>query len=86
MENDFKGKIDFVAQNVTTIDFGDAVFPPFVIREVNGVPVAVVGQAFPYTPIANPRYFVPDWTFGIQEQSLQQAVLTARSAGAKRPK
>jgi len=83
LENDFKGKIDFVAQNVTTIDFGDAVFPPFVIREVNGVPVAVVGQAFPYTPIANPRYFVPDWTFGIQEQSLQQAVLTARSAGAQ---
>ena len=39
---------------------------------MNGVPVAIIGQAFPYTPIANPRHFVPDWTFGIQERSLQQ--------------
>ena len=83
LENDFKGKIDFVAQNVTTTDFGDPVFTPFVIREVNRIPVAIVGQAFPYTPIANPRYFVPDWTFGIQERSLQQVVLAARSAGAQ---
>ena len=37
-------------------------------RTVNGVPVAIVGQAFPYTPIANPRYFVADWTFGIQDE------------------
>jgi sulfur-oxidizing protein SoxB len=68
---------------VTTTDFGDPVFTPFVIREVNRIPVAIVGQAFPYTPIANPRYFVPDWTFGIQERSLQQVVLAARSAGAQ---
>ncbi|MCW5624078.1 MAG: thiosulfohydrolase SoxB, partial [Burkholderiales bacterium] len=57
--------IDFVAQNVRTDDFGDPVFPPFALRAVNGVTVAVIGQAFPYTPIANPKYFVPDWTFGI---------------------
>ena len=70
--NDFKGSIDFVAQNVRTADFGDPVFPPYVMREVNGVPVAIIGQAFPYTPIANPRHFVPDWTFGIQEGSLAE--------------
>ena len=39
-------------------DFGDPVFPPYVLREINGVNVAIIGQAFPYTPIANPRYFV----------------------------
>jgi sulfur-oxidizing protein SoxB len=67
IRKDFAGRIAFVAQNVRTADFGDPVFPSHVIREVRGVPVAIIGQAFPYTPIANPRHFVPDWTFGIQE-------------------
>src|SRR5581483_6010259 len=43
----------------------------------------IVGQAFPYTPIAHPRYFVPEWTFGIQEESLQKAVDEARAKGAR---
>ncbi|MBE0620267.1 MAG: thiosulfohydrolase SoxB [Burkholderiales bacterium] len=83
VDNDFKGKIDFVAQNIKTTDFGDPVFPPYVIKSVNGVPVAIVGQAFPYTPIANPRYMMPDWSFGIQEETLQQAVDEARAKGAQ---
>ncbi|MFO1338445.1 MAG: thiosulfohydrolase SoxB [Burkholderiaceae bacterium] len=83
VEQDFKGKVEFVAQNVKTADFGDPVFKPFVIRPVNGVPCAVVGQAFPYTPIAHPRRFVADWTFGIQEAALQQAVEQARAQGAQ---
>src|SRR4029453_17110274 len=74
VENDFKGRIEFIAQNVATADFGDPVFKPYVIREINGVPVGIIGQAFPYTPIANPRYFVPDWTFGIKEEELQKRV------------
>ena len=74
VEGDFAGRIDFVAQNVKTADFGDPVFPPYVIRTINGVPVAIVGQAFPYTPIANPRYFVAEWTFGIQDDNLQKVV------------
>jgi S-sulfosulfanyl-L-cysteine sulfohydrolase len=74
VERDLKGRIEFVAQNVRTADFDDPVFPPYTLREVNGIPVAIVGQAFPYTPIAHPRYFVPDWTFGIREQELQQVV------------
>ncbi len=77
------GHIEFVAQNVKTADFGDPVFKPYVMREMNGVPVAIVGQAFPYTPIANPRHFVPDWTFGIQETELQAVVNEARSKGAR---
>ena len=83
VERDLAGHIDFVAQNVRTADFGDAVFAPYAMRTVNGVALAVVGQAFPYTPIANPRYFVSDWTFGIQEESLQKAVDEARAKGAQ---
>lgn len=83
VEKDFKGSVDFVAQNVKTADFGDQVFKPYVIRNVNGVPVAIIGQAFPYTPIANPRYLVPEWTFGIQEESLQKYVDEARAKGAQ---
>jgi sulfur-oxidizing protein SoxB len=83
VEKDFAGRIDFVAQNVKTADFGDLVFKPYVVRELNGVPVAIVGQAFPYTPIANPRYFVAEWTFGIQDDALQKIVDEARGKGAK---
>ncbi len=83
VDHDLKGKIDFVAQNVNTTDFGDPVFPPYVIKPMNGVPVAVVGQAFPYTPIAHPRYLVPDWTFGIQEEAMQRVVDEARAKGAQ---
>jgi S-sulfosulfanyl-L-cysteine sulfohydrolase len=80
---DFKGKVDFVAQNIKTTDFGDPVFPPYVLKEMNGVSVAVIGQAFPYTPIANPRYMVPEWSFGIQEENMQAMVDEARAKGAK---
>ncbi|ETF04431.1 5'-nucleotidase [Advenella kashmirensis W13003] len=76
-----KGKINFLAQNVETSDFGDPVFEPYTIREINGVQVAVIGQAFPYTPIANPRYMVSDWTFGIQDQKLQETVDEVRGKG-----
>jgi len=77
------GPIEFIAQNVRTADFGDPVFKAYVMREVSGVPVAIIGQAFPYTPIANPRHFVAEWTFGIQEESLQGRVDEVRSKGAQ---
>jgi sulfur-oxidizing protein SoxB len=80
---DFKGKVDVVAQNVLTTDFQDPVFEPFTLREMNGVKAAIIGQAFPYTPIANPRYFVPEWSFGIQEDRLQKQVDQARAGGAQ---
>ena len=83
VEKDFAGKIDFVAQNIKTTDFGDPVFKPYVLREINGVQVAIIGQAFPYTPIANPRYMVADWSFGIQDDNLQKMVDEVRAKGAK---
>jgi sulfur-oxidizing protein SoxB len=83
VDRDFKGRIDFVAQNIKTTDFGDPVFPAYVMKEMNGVPIAIIGQAFPYTPIANPRYMVPEWSFGIQEENMQKTVDEARAKGAK---
>jgi len=83
IEKDFAGSIEFLAQNVHTSDFEDQVFEPYVMREMNGVSVAVIGQAFPYTPIANPRYMVPDWTFGIKDDHMQMMVDKARGEGAQ---
>ena len=82
IDTQLKGRIEFLAQNVATNDFGDPVFTPWVMREINGVPVAIIGQAFPYTPIAHPRHLVADWTFGIQEERLQKTVDTALAKGA----
>jgi sulfur-oxidizing protein SoxB len=76
------GAIEFLAQNVRTADFEDPVFKAYTLREINGVPVAIIGQAFPYTAVANPRHFVADWTFGIQEERLQKIVDEARAKGA----
>jgi len=86
--NDFKG--DFVAQNVGVNEealfdykFADfsgfnedegLAFKPYTMKTVGGARVAVIGQAFPYTPIANPSRFIPDWTFGIQDEQMQKIV------------
>ena len=83
INKDFANKIEFVAQNVKTKDFEDPVFKPYVLKEMNGVTVAIVGQAFPYTPIANPSWQVPNWTFGIQDEQMQKYVNEARAKGAQ---
>ncbi|MDP3835142.1 MAG: thiosulfohydrolase SoxB [Hydrogenophaga sp.] len=83
VEKDLKGNMEFLAQNIKTTDFEDMVFKPYAMREMNGVQVAVIGQAFPYTPIANPRYMVPDWTFGIQDEHMQKMVDEVRGKGAQ---
>lgn len=82
---------EFVAQNIRAtedalfegIDVFDEdsghVFKPYTIKNLNGKRIAVIGQAFPYTPIANPRRFIPDWTFGIQEEALSDLVETIRA-------
>ena len=85
----FKG--EFLAQNVFLTEeaaFNDAkafdpasrrVFKPATIKELAGYRVAVIGQAFPYVPIAHPKRFTPDWTFGIREEELQKLVDTLRN-------
>lgn len=78
IRTDMAGSIEFVAHNVFTRDFGDRVFPPYVIKEISGMEVAIIGQAYPYTPIANPQHLFPDWTFGIHEQSLRNTIAEVR--------
>jgi sulfur-oxidizing protein SoxB len=85
----FKG--EFLAQNVFLTEeaaFNDAkafdaasgrVFKPATIKEIGGHRVAVIGQAFPYVPIAHPKRFTPDWTFGIRDDELQKLVDALRS-------
>jgi len=72
----------FLAQNIRDTDFEDRVFPAQRMFDRGGVKVAVIGQAFPFTPIANPRWMIPKWSFGIREMELQKEVDEARAAGA----
>ena len=83
VEKDLKGRIEFLAQNINDATWGDLIFKPYVIREINKVPVAIIGQAFPYTPIAHPRYMIPDWTFGINDDHMQKMVDEVRAKGAQ---
>jgi sulfur-oxidizing protein SoxB len=71
--------IQFLAQNVRTVDFEDPVFAPYAMREG----LAIIGQAFPYTPIAHPRHYFAEWSFGIQEARLQKLVDETRAKGAR---
>ena len=75
--------LTFLAGNVRDTEFEDPVFPAMRLYERGGVAVAVIGQAFPYTPIANPRWMVPRWSFGIGERRLRGAIAEARRQGAE---
>ena len=87
--SEFKG--EFIAQNVYVSEeamFDDApvydedtghAFKPYTIREMGGRRVAIIGQAFPYTPIANPARFIPDWSFGIRDSEMQELVNEIRA-------
>ncbi|HEV2954831.1 MAG TPA: thiosulfohydrolase SoxB [Xanthobacteraceae bacterium] len=81
---------EFLAQNVSLTQdaaFNDApafdpasgrVFKPAIIKEVGGRRIGIIGQAFPYVPVAHPKRFVPDWTFGLREAELQKFVTRLR--------
>jgi len=87
--------IEFLAQNVVLTEdaaFDDKpaydpesgqVFKPYTLRELNGVRVGIIGQAFPYTSLANPRYMVEDWSFGIRDNQCQSMVDALRDQGAE---
>ncbi len=93
--NEQLAPIEFLAQNVVLTE--DAafegkpafdedsgrVFKPYTLREMNGIPVAVIGQAFPYTTLANPRYMIEDWSFGIRDEMCQEMVDMVRAQGAQ---
>lgn len=89
------GRIEFLAHNVLLTDDAQfagkpaydkekgQVFKPYSIREVNGVKVGVIGQAFPYTTLANPRYLLEDWSFGIRDEQAQKFIDEVRAKGAQ---
>ena len=81
---DLKSKLDFpfLAGNVVDTEWEEAVFEHTKYFERDGVKIAVIGQAFPYTPVANPRYMIPNWSFGIREALVQKRVDAANAAGA----
>lgn len=72
----------FLCQNVRDTEFEDEVFKPRALFERGGVKIAVIGQALPYTAIANPRWMFPKWSFGLRERDLQKQVDDARAGGA----
>ena len=73
----------FLAQNIRDTEFEDPVFAGHKTFERGGVKVAVIGQAYPFTPIANPRWMFPKWTFGLREEDLQKEVDAVRGQGAE---
>jgi sulfur-oxidizing protein SoxB len=75
-------KAPFLCGNVKDATWGDRVFDGTKMFERGGIQIAVIGQAFPYTPIANPRWLMPDWSFGIEEDRVRAEVVAARKAGA----
>ena len=72
-----------LAGNVQDTEWNEDVFDHTSMFERGGVKVAVIGQAFPYTPIANPRWMFPEWSFGIKEEKVAERVRAARTAGAQ---
>jgi sulfur-oxidizing protein SoxB len=72
----------FLGQNIRDAEWNEPAFEAMTMVERGGVKVAVIGQAFPYTPIANPRWMMPNWSFGIREEEVQANVDKARQAGA----
>ena len=73
----------FLALNVRDTEWNEPAFKPMEIFERGGVTIAVLGQAFPYTPVANPRWLMPKWTFGIREEDVRANVEKARKNGAQ---
>jgi len=73
----------FLAQNIRDTEWQEPVFDAYKMFEKGGVKIAVIGQAFPYTPVANPRWMIPTWSFGIREDDVRANVEKARKDGAQ---
>ncbi|HJQ56908.1 MAG TPA: thiosulfohydrolase SoxB [Vineibacter sp.] len=71
-------RFPFLAANVKDTAFGDAVFDADMVVSRGGLAIGVIGQAFPYTPVANPRWMIPEWSFGIEEERIRSRILALR--------
>jgi S-sulfosulfanyl-L-cysteine sulfohydrolase len=81
IEKALTGKVDFVAHNVKAD--GSRVFKPFVMKEMNGIAIAIIGQAYPHMHAAHPSHCTPNWSFGIEEDALQKLITDVRKQGAQ---
>ena len=72
----------FLGLNIRDTEWNEAAFEASTMLERGGVKIAVLGQAFPYTPVANPRWMIPNWSFGVREEDVQAQVEKARRDGA----
>jgi sulfur-oxidizing protein SoxB len=73
----------FLALNIRDTEWNEPAFEPMKMFEKGGIRIAVLGQAFPYTPVANPRWMMPKWSFGIREEDVRANVEKARKEGAQ---
>jgi S-sulfosulfanyl-L-cysteine sulfohydrolase len=73
----------FLGANVYDADWNEPHLPPYAMFERGGARIAVIGQAFPYTPIANPRWMFDQLTFGIREHRIAEVVEEVRADGAE---
>ncbi|MCB1455782.1 MAG: thiosulfohydrolase SoxB, partial [Nitratireductor sp.] len=73
----------FLGSNIFNAEWDEPAYEHTAFFEKGGVKVAVVGQAFPYLPIANPKWMFPELSFGIREEALQANVEAARAEGAE---
>ncbi|TIP10420.1 thiosulfohydrolase SoxB [Mesorhizobium sp.] len=73
----------FLGGNIYDAEWNEPAFDAYKMFEKGGVKIAVLGQAFPYTPIANPRWMFPNWSFGIREEDVAKNVESARAEGAE---
>lgn len=74
-----------LGQNIFDAEWDEPaeLFKPYKFFERGGVKIAVIGQAFPYMPIANPRWMFPEYSFGIRDENMQQMVDEVRGMGAE---
>ena len=71
----------FLGANIFDAEWDEPAFEPYKIFEKGGVRIAVIGQAFPYMPIANPKWMFPEYSFGIREERMQEVVDEVRADG-----
>jgi S-sulfosulfanyl-L-cysteine sulfohydrolase len=72
----------FLGANIFDAEWDEPAFEPYKIFEKGGVKIAVIGQAFPYMPIANPKWMFPEYSFGVRQERMQEMVDEVRANGA----
>ena len=72
----------FLGANIFDAEWDEPAYEPYKMFEVGGAQVAVIGQAFPYLPIANPKWMFPNLSFGVREERMAEVVAEVRDAGA----